>query len=165
MSVSEEAFDRPMAPELVAVAEAAGSRLRADVAGDRDRVAGASKELLAAATGAISANYSLMEIAQAEARGKENLRREIGGDTLKRVERTGRQAREAEAEHHRAIARAMRLGLSMREIAVAAGVTHGTIRAIGNRLAGNGAPSGMAGDRGVGEDAEIGAAGDESTTV
>src|ERR671922_2964197 len=82
-----------------------------------------------------------MEIAQAEARGKEKVRHELGGDALKRVERTGRQAREAEAEHHRAIGRAMRLGLSMREIALAAGVTHGTVRAIGNRLAENGVAS------------------------
>lgn len=165
MSVSGETFERPVAPELAAVADAAGSRLRAEVAADRDQVAAAATELLAAATGAISANYSLMEIAHAEERGKENVRREIGGDTLKRVERTGRQAREAEAEHHRAIARAMRLGLSMREIALAAGVTHGTIRAIGHRLAGNDASPGLTGDRASGADAEIAPAGDESTDV
>jgi hypothetical protein len=51
------------------------------------------------------------------------------------VERSGRQARDAQAEHHRAIGRAMRLGLSTREIALAADVTHGTVRAISNRLA------------------------------
>jgi DNA invertase Pin-like site-specific DNA recombinase len=88
-----------------------------------------------------------MAIAQAEARGKEKVRRELGGDSLKTVERTGHHAREAEAEHHRAIARAMRLGLSMREIALAAGVTHGTIRAIGNRLAENGIAANMADDQ------------------
>ncbi|MGA2929723.1 MAG: hypothetical protein ABSG43_27800, partial [Solirubrobacteraceae bacterium] len=52
----------------------------------------------------------------------------------RRVDRSARQAREAEAEHHRAIGRAMRLGLSTREIALSAGVTHGTIRAIASRL-------------------------------
>jgi hypothetical protein len=119
----------------VRVADAAGTRLRAEVAVDRDLDAAASQELLAAVTAAFSAKHSLAEIARAEARGKERVRRELGGDALKRVERTGRQAREAEAEHHRAIGRAMRLGLSMREIALAAGVTHGTIRAIGNRVA------------------------------
>ena len=148
MSVPGEAFDRrALAPELAAVADAAGARLRGEVAEDRDLDAAASDELLAAATAAISANYSLMEIAQAEARGKEKVRRELGGDALKRVERTGLQAREAEVEHHRAIGRAMRLGLSMREIALAAGVTHGTIRAISNRLAENGVASTMVGDQ------------------
>jgi DNA-binding NarL/FixJ family response regulator len=158
MSVPGETFDRrALAPELAAVAEAAGARLRGEVAEDRDldAAAAASDELLAAATAAISANYSLMEIAQAEARGKETVRRELGGDALKRVERTGRQARDAEAEHHRAIGRAMRLGLSMREIALAAGVTHGTIRAIGNRLAENGVGSTMVGDQVDIADAEL----------
>jgi DNA invertase Pin-like site-specific DNA recombinase len=96
-----------------------------------------------------------MEIAQAEARGKDLVRRELGGDALKEVERTGLLAREAEAEHHRAIARAMRLGLSMREIALAAGVTHGTIRAIGNRLAENGVFPSMASDQGRGGEGEL----------
>jgi DNA-binding NarL/FixJ family response regulator len=156
MSVSGETFDRrALAPELAAVAEAAGARLRGEVAEARDVDAAASDELLAAATAAISANYSLMEIAQAEARGKEKVRRELGGDALKRVERTGQQARDAEAEHHRAIGRAMRLGLSMREIALAAGVTHGTIRAIGNRLAENGVGSNLVGDQVDVADAEL----------
>jgi len=51
------------------------------------------------------------------------------------VERTGQRARQLQAEHYQAIARATRLGLPMREVAQAAGVTHGTIRAINNRLA------------------------------
>jgi hypothetical protein len=134
MPGSGESFDRPLPAELVAVAEAGGARLRAETAGDREAGSATAETFLAAATSAMSANYSLTEIAQAEARGKEKVRRELGGDALKRVERSGRQAREAEAEHHRAIGRAMRLGLSMREIALAAGVTHGTIRAISNRL-------------------------------
>jgi hypothetical protein len=155
MSVSGETFGRPLAPELAAVAEAAGSRLRSEVAAERDVDPAVSQELLAAATAAISAKYSLMEIAQAEARGKEKVRRELGGDALERVERTGHQAREAEAEHHRAIGRAMRLGLSMREIALAAGVTHGTIRAIGNRLAENGVSRTMAAGQVHGEEGEV----------
>jgi DNA-binding NarL/FixJ family response regulator len=135
MSTSRVALDQPLAGELLAVAEAAGERLRADAGEDQNTGSVAGERLLAAATSAISANHSLAEIAQAEARGKENVRRELGSDALKRVEHSGRHAREAEAEHHRAIARAMRLGLSMREIALAAGVTHGTIRAISNRVA------------------------------
>lgn len=163
MSVSGEAFDQPLASELAAVAEAAGARLRAEVAADGKRDEVASQELLAAVTSAIGANYSLMEIAQAEGRGKEKVRRELGGDALKRVERTGRQARDAELEHHRAIGRAMRLGLSMREIAAAAGVTHGTIRAIGNRLAENGVSSGVVADRSPGTEAELAAQAGNST--
>jgi hypothetical protein len=146
MSV-EEGFDRPLEGELLAVAQAAVGRMRADAAEDADAVSAAAEQLLAAATSAISANYPLAEIARAEACGKDKVRRELAGDALKRVERSGRQAREAEAEHHRAIARAMRLGLSMREIALAAGVTHGTIRAISHRLDNAGAGTNAGGDQ------------------
>lgn len=138
LSTSGLSLDLPLAVELRAVAEAAGERLRADAGEDEHAGFLAGERLLVAATSAISANYSLTEIAQAEARGKADVRRELGSDALKQVERSGRQAREAEAEHHRVIARAMRLGLSTREIALAAGVTHGTIRAISNRVADNG---------------------------
>ena len=88
-----------------------------------------------AASEAMVAGYPLTDIARAEARGKETLRRALRAESLKLVERTGDRARDAQAEHYRAIARATRLGLPMREIALAAHVTHGTIRAITNRLA------------------------------
>jgi len=55
---------------------------------------------------------------------------------------TGRSVRSAQSEHHRSIARAVRLGLSTRQIAAAAGVTHGTVRAITNRLSGEGPAEG-----------------------
>jgi hypothetical protein len=154
VSASEEGFERPLAGELLAVAEAAGTRLRAETAGDGEAAAAAAETVLAAATSAICANYSLTEIAQAEARGKEKVRRDLGGDALKRVERSGRLARQAEEEHHREIARAMRLGLSMREIALAAGVTHGTIRAISNRLRDTGRAAYMAVDEPAEQDRE-----------
>ncbi len=64
----------------------------------------------------------------------ERVRNSLRGDTLRSVDRSGRRAREARSEYHQAIARAMRLGLSTREIAAAAGVTHGTVRSISNRL-------------------------------
>jgi IS30 family transposase len=83
----------------------------------------------------MQAGYALTEIARAETRGKDTIRRELRADALKLVERSGARARDAQAEHYRAIARATRLGLPMREIAHAAHVTHGTIRAITNRLA------------------------------
>ena len=135
MSQSEEAVERPSEPELLAIAEAAGTRLRAVTEEAWDAVKAADEALLRAATSAMRAGRSLSDIARAEADGQEDVRRSLRSDVLKRVERSGRQAREAEEEHHRAIGRAMRLGLSTREIAMSAGVTHGTIRAITNRLA------------------------------
>lgn len=136
MSPSEETIDGPLeAAELVAVAEAAGARLRGNADEDEDGIRAAADRLLSAATAAMGAGYSLTEIAAAEARGQDNVRRELRGDALRRVERSGRHARDAESDHHRAIARAVRLGLSTREIAGAAGVTHGTVRMISNRYA------------------------------
>jgi DNA-binding NarL/FixJ family response regulator len=121
--------------QLVAVADAAGARLRAETDEDADAAGAAADALTSAATSAMGAGYSLTEIARAEARGKDSLRRTLRADALKHVERTGSRAREAQTEHYRAIARATRLGLPMREIAQAAHVTHGTVRAITHRLA------------------------------
>jgi hypothetical protein len=135
VSATGERVEGPVPAELLVVTEAAGERLRAEVDEDGDAAQRAGESLLSAATSAMAAGYSLSEIARAEARGKEEVKRALGGDALKRVERSGRQARVAQTEHHRAIGRAMRLGLSTREIAIAADVTHGTIRAISNRLA------------------------------
>jgi hypothetical protein len=73
----------------MAVAEVAGARLRAETDGDRDASSAAAESFLAAATAAMSANYSLGEIAQAEARGKEAVRGEIGGEALRLVEHSG----------------------------------------------------------------------------
>ncbi len=141
MSASGERAEGPTPTELAAVAEAAGDRLRAETDEESAAAEGAGERLISAATAAMGAGYSLSEIARAEARGKEHVKGALGDAALKHVERSGRQAREARAEHHRAIARAMRLGLSTREIAAAADVTHGTIRAVANRLAvGAGAP-------------------------
>lgn len=125
-------------PELETVSRAAGERLRAGTDEDFPAIERTSQELVNAATAAMGAGYSLTEIARAETKGKDEVRNALSGDALRRVERTGRQAREAQLEHHRSIARAMRLGLSTREIATAANVTHGTIRAITNRLAATG---------------------------
>lgn len=120
--------------ELAAVEEAAAARLRGEADGDGSAAAVAAEAMLAAATSAMAAGYSLSEIAAAEVRGKLHVREELRHDALQRVEHSGRQMRESVVDHHQSIARAVRLGLSMREIAVAAGVTHGTIRAISNRL-------------------------------
>ena len=49
---------------------------------------------------------------------------------LRQVTRAAKRKREADSEYEQAITRAGRLGLSHREIAAAAQVSHGTIRAI-----------------------------------
>jgi DNA-binding NarL/FixJ family response regulator len=138
--LSQDQDDRlGLVAELAAVAEAAGARLRAETDADQDAAQAAAEALVSAASAAMGAGHSLTAIAQAEARGKEDVRDDLRGDTLRSVARSGRRARETRAEHHQAIARAMRLGLSTREIAAAADVTHGTVRAISNRVAAGGA--------------------------
>lgn len=119
---------------MLAVAEAAGTRLRAETDQDAEAARGAADSLMQAASAAMAAGHSLEQIARAEAHGKDTIRRTLRADALKLVERTAHRTRQMQIEHHQAIARATRLGLPMREIAQAAGVTHGTIRAINNRL-------------------------------
>ena len=136
MSFEQEAVSSGLVNELAAVAHAAGDRLRAETDDDPRAANTAGEGLMAAATAAMAAGHSLSDITQAEAHGKQAVRDTLRPDTLRDVKRSGRRAREARKEHHQAIARAMRLGLSTREIATAARVAHGTIRAIINRLAG-----------------------------
>jgi hypothetical protein len=135
VTTSGQAGDPPLEGELLAVADAAGARLRAETDQNADAARAAGDVLMQSAATAMAAGCSLTEIARAEARGKDTIRHSLRSDALKLVERTGNRVRASQAEHYRAIARATRLGLPMREIAQAAGVTHGTIRAINNRLA------------------------------
>lgn len=135
MAIEEQAKESGLEGELAAVAEAAGSRLRAETDQDLDAARTAADELLKAASAAMASGHSLTAIAHAEAQGKDAIRQALRGDALKLVERSGERAREMRREHHEAITRATRLGLPMREIAQSAGVTHGTIRAINQRLA------------------------------
>lgn len=134
MSSGPKAVTAGLGTELTAVAQAAGARLRAETDGDARAAKAAADALLNAATVAMTAGHSLSDITQAEAQGQESVRGALRPDTLREVKRSGRRAREAKQEHHQAIARAMRLGLSTREIATAARVAHGTVRAIINRL-------------------------------
>lgn len=143
---SSKIDDVSVPPELASVSRAAGEHLRAETEEDFPAIDRSSQELVDAATAAMAAGHSLTEIARSEARGKDEVKNALSGDALRRVERTGHQARDAQLEHHRSIARAMRLGLSTREIASAANVTHGTIRAITNRLAASGSGSAVAGE-------------------
>ncbi len=134
MASGLEAVTSGLGTELAAVARAAGDRLRAETDGDARAARAAGEALLTAATAAMAGGHSLSDITQAEGQGKEGVRGALRPDTLRDVKRSGRRAREAKHEHHQAIARAMRLGLSTREIATAARVAHGTVRAIINRL-------------------------------
>jgi hypothetical protein len=136
MEAAQQPPEAELPAELGSVAEAAGNRLIAEVDGDEQSAQAAAQSLLEAATSAMNAGYSLTEITQAETRGKTDVRTALSPETLEGVERTGRIVREAQEQHHRNIARAVRLGLSTRQIAVAAGVTHSTVRAITNRLTG-----------------------------
>ncbi|MFL5861919.1 MAG: hypothetical protein ACJ780_14250 [Solirubrobacteraceae bacterium] len=134
MSLDDQQAPLGLVAELAAVARAAGDRLRAETDADQNAAMAAAEALVTAATAAMAAGRSLSDIAQAESRGKQDVRDALRSETLRSVERSGRRARETRMEHHHAIARAMRLGLSTREIATAADVTHGTVRAISNRL-------------------------------
>ena len=136
MPSRRDAITSGLVTELAAVAQAAGDRLRAETDANARAAKAAGEALLAAATAAMAASHSLSDITEAEAHGKDGVRDALRSDTLRDVKRSGRRAREARQEHHQAIARAMRLGLSTREIATAAGVAHGTVRAIINRLSG-----------------------------
>ena len=142
MSASQEAGEESFEGPLAEVADAAGARLRAETDEDPAAARASADALTRAATLAMQAGYTLTEIARAEARGKDTIRHALRADALKLVERSGARARDTQTEHYRAIARATRLGLPMREIAHAAHVTHGTIRAITNRLAAHDAGSG-----------------------
>ena len=121
---------------LDAVATAGAARLRAEAAEDANAARHAHEELMRATGAAMQAGVPLRDITAAERRGHNGVRMELRSDTLRKVERGRRQMRDAERGYHTAIARVLRLGLSTREIAHPADVTHGTIRAITVRLAG-----------------------------
>ena len=69
-------------------------------------------------------------IADAKRTGQLRARRALSTDVLRHVTRAAKRKREADSEYEQAVTRAGRLGLSHREIATAAQVSHGTVRAI-----------------------------------
>jgi DNA-binding NarL/FixJ family response regulator len=83
-----------------------------------------------AASAGITAGAALAAIADAEREGELRARRQLSGDVLRQLTRAAKRKREADREYEQAIARAGRLGLSHREIAAAAEISHGTVRAI-----------------------------------
>jgi hypothetical protein len=130
--------DRDVLPyELDAIAQAAGRRMHAQViANNANGIESASQDVVAAAGAAIVAGHPLSMVAAAERRGEEQARTQVRPDALKRVERTARRAREASAEYEHTVIHTAGLGLPMREIAMAAGISHATVRALAQRLNG-----------------------------
>jgi DNA-directed RNA polymerase specialized sigma24 family protein len=127
-------LDLTSAPmELREVADAADRQTRALVEGETssDEL---RAQLVQAAGAAMAAGCSLADIAQAEDQGKAAAREALGSDLLRRVTRSARRLQEVEAEHKRSIVQAVELGLPFRDVGQAAGVSHGTIRAIVGRV-------------------------------
>jgi DNA-binding NarL/FixJ family response regulator len=132
---AHQSAEPELTPELEAIAIAAADLQRAqavDGTQERDEL---QARLRAAATTAITAGAELDAIAQAQRHGQARARDELGSDLLRRVERAARRRREIEREYEDAVARAARLGLAHRDIAAAAAVAHGTVRAILGRTA------------------------------
>lgn len=119
-----------LAGELEAIARAAADRLRAHTDGDPGHAVELGRTVGEAAGRVIVAGLSLAEIADAERIGQRRTRDQLDAEVLRRVERAARRKREAEGEHEQAVERAGRLGLAHRGVAAAAGVAHGTVRAI-----------------------------------
>jgi hypothetical protein len=132
---SHQKTERPLSPELDAIAQAAADRLRAHCGEDPRTAEQHSQRVADAASAAIHAGAALSAIAEAERVGEERARRELRADVLRRVERAAKRKRETVADYDRAIDRAARIGLSHREIAGAASVSHSAVRAVLARTA------------------------------
>jgi DNA-binding NarL/FixJ family response regulator len=91
------------------------------------------KQSLLAARMALDAGHSLAAMAAAEAQGRQQARDGLRSELLRKVTRSAKRVQEATDEHHREVRRAAAIGLSTRDIASAAGLAHGTVRAIISR--------------------------------
>jgi DNA-binding NarL/FixJ family response regulator len=121
------ALDDALSPELEAIAAAAHDRLQAHAGQDLSAQEATQRRVAEAAS---AAGAALSVIADAERTGQLRARRALSTDVLRHVTRAAKRKREADSEYEQAIARAGRIGLSHREIATAAEVSHGTVRAI-----------------------------------
>jgi DNA-binding NarL/FixJ family response regulator len=130
MTTTAHAPDDALAPELEAIAAAADDRLQAQAGQDLSAHEAAQRRVAEAASAAIAAGAALGAIADAERAGELRARRALSTDVLRHVSRAAKRKREADSEYEQAITPAGRLGLSHREIATAAEVSHGTVRAI-----------------------------------
>jgi hypothetical protein len=124
------ATEKHLSPELEAIATAAANHVRAQLDGDDHARDEQRQKVADAASAAITTGTSLAAIADAERDGQQRARDDLAPDLLRRVSRAAERKRQAEAEYKQEILRAGRLGLSHRQIAIAATVAHGTIRAI-----------------------------------
>ncbi len=115
---------------LEAIAQAAHDRLHAEAGENPATTSEAQRRVADTASAAIAAGAELSAIANAEQTGHERAKRTLSGDVLKRIDRAAKRKHEADAEYKGAVQHAGRLGLSHREIATAAHITHGTVRAI-----------------------------------
>jgi DNA-binding protein HU-beta len=118
-----------LVPELETIAVAAANRLQREVAGT-DHQPELQRAVAHAASAAIAAGLALGAIADAERLGHQRARDELRPDVLRQITRAARRKRETELEYEQAVIRGARLGLGHRELAGAAQVTHGTVRAI-----------------------------------
>ncbi len=141
MMMSADAAEQPLAPELEAVATAAEQQLCTMATEEPTNADHLGQALADAATAAIALGHPIAAVADAEQRGQHRARAALSRELLTRVQRAARRRREAEHDLHRAIARAARLGLAHRDIATAAQVAHGTIRAILTRTNGETTPA------------------------
>jgi biotin synthase-related radical SAM superfamily protein len=141
MVMSADAAEQPLAPELEAVATAAERQLRTLASEEPANGDHLGQALADAATAAIASGHPIAAVADTEQRGQQRARAALSRELLTRVERSARRRREAEHNLHQAIARAARLGLAHRDIATAAQVAHGTIRAILTRANGDTTPA------------------------
>jgi DNA-directed RNA polymerase specialized sigma24 family protein len=124
-----------LSPELEAIATASHDRLHAQAGQDLSAEEAAQRRVGEAASAAIAAGDALSIIADAEHTGELRARRALSTEMLREVTRAAKRKREADSEYEQAIAHAGRIGLSHREIATAAEVPHGTVRAILARAA------------------------------
>ena len=127
---TDRTADRALSSELEAIAAAAHDRLHAQAGDDLSDLDQAGHRVAEAASAAIAAGARLSAIADTERDGELRARRELSGEALRQITRIAKRKREADREYEQAIARAGRVGLSHREIAAAAEVSHGTVRAI-----------------------------------
>ena len=127
---TDQTGDGVLPPELEAIAAAAHDRLHAqagqDLAAERRGAAARRRGGQRRDHGRGGAGRDRRSRAH---RGAARPRR-AGREVLKQVARTAKRKREADSEYEQAVTRAGRLGLSHREIAAAAQVSHGTVRAI-----------------------------------
>lgn len=113
------------------VRQAAEAALEAHASGESTQEQDGRK--LAAARAALDGGHPIAAIAEAEAEGEAAARDRVGAQVLRSIERLAKKMRDATQEYERAVTLGTRLGLAARDIAVRAGVSHGTVAAVARR--------------------------------